>query len=105
MRFMIVTAIAGLAMGVAHAQVDAPMRGQGGSLLGIPPVEQGGEGATGPREPPSTGSAPAAPLAKRVKPPGSPIGEADKSDKRAAALERRQRELDRRVRSGICRGC
>lgn len=85
-----------LAVGSALAQVGAPGSPAGGRTGYIPPVTDAApqSGAAG-----STGAI--APTGK-VKPPGSPLGQ---EDGKAAALDRRQRELDRRIRTGICRGC
>lgn len=89
--------IVGLATTAASAQVGTPGSGAGGRATGIPPVTD-----MGPRDGTTTGgAAPVAPTGK-VKPPGSPLGQ---DDGKAAALDRRQRELDRRIRTGICRGC
>lgn len=97
-RYLIGTVlVAGVTASGAFAQVATPGSGTGGVALGIPPVTD-----TAPREGTSTGSTPSVAPTGKVKPPGSPLGP---NDGKAAAVERRQMELDRRIRTGICRGC
>lgn len=108
MKWIVLAAlmVSSLAVGAANAQVEQPMRSSQKSLLGIPPVQDDGQGASPSTRAPSGADSPTrAPQTKRVKPPGAALGEAGPEDRKAAALERRQRELDRRIRSGICRGC
>jgi hypothetical protein len=91
---------ASVALGAAHAQVE-----RGGPSAGaIPPLSDQRAGGDQPRSagagsPADTGSI--TPTG-RVKPPGAPVGE---SLGTRPDLERRAQELDRRIRTGICRGC
>lgn len=87
----------------ALAQVETPLRGAGPHALGIPPVTGAPSGDGRPDSTSSTGPiGGGAARTGKVKPPGSPLGEKSGTD---AALERREREIDRRIRTGICRGC
>ena len=87
-RILVGLAATTLLSGAALAQME---RG----TAAIPPVS--GE-ATG-SSPSSTGSITST---GRTKPPGAPVGEGlgTRPD-----LEKRAEELDRRIRTGICRGC
>lgn len=80
---------------VAAAGASAQVTKQGRGPGTIPPVTDmpAETGSTKPSAAPQTG---------RVKPPGSPLGQ---DGGMSADLERRQREMDRRIRNGICRGC
>lgn len=88
----------------ATAQVSS----SGGRAGSIPPVQQIDPPSGGSPASPTTGGAgtPATTGATtrsgRVKPPGSALGA---EDDRQAELDRRGRELDRRIKTGICRGC
>ena len=85
--------VASFTAGAAQAQVE---RG-GAGVRAIPPVSSDADPTVG--SPANTGSIAAT---GRTKPPGAPVGEGlgTRPD-----LEKRSEELDRRIRTGICRGC
>ncbi|HMO29186.1 hypothetical protein [Enterovirga sp.] len=97
MRRIAAAILAGcLVAGEAGAQIEAPLGGRTKGMLGIPPV-------TEPATPPGAAEPPGpARRTGKAKPPGKALGEGDQLP---TDLERRQEELDRRIRKGICRGC